>query len=243
MQKLLFGIFAHPDDEGFGPSGTLLKMAQNGTDVHLICITRGDAGSNPDNASDLGALREQEWRNAGALIGAKSMHCLGFKDGTLSNNVYHEIASQIETIIRDTIQQYDTDVSLECMTFDTTGLSGHLDHIATSMIAHYVFVKLRQAYSGDTSVHFKRMWQFCIESSDFDHNIGFVYAPAGRLKQELHFINDVSDVLPQKLAIMQAHHSQRADADWHITHRHEQLKKECFRFAFDKSTKSTGQEF
>ena len=53
MKKLLFGIFAHPDDEAFGPSATLYKAAQAGTDVHLIVVTDGDSGANVDGHKDL----------------------------------------------------------------------------------------------------------------------------------------------------------------------------------------------
>ena len=36
MKKIIFGIFAHPDDEAFGPSGTLLLETRSGTELHLI---------------------------------------------------------------------------------------------------------------------------------------------------------------------------------------------------------------
>ena len=41
----LVAIFAHPDDEAFGPAGTL-KIYSKTHDIHLICATRGEAGEN-----------------------------------------------------------------------------------------------------------------------------------------------------------------------------------------------------
>ncbi|MFZ2494806.1 MAG: PIG-L family deacetylase [Candidatus Saccharimonadales bacterium] len=63
MKKVIFGIFAHPDDEAFGPAGTLIQEVQNGSEVHLITLTAGQAGSNPDNHEDPGAIRLKEWKN------------------------------------------------------------------------------------------------------------------------------------------------------------------------------------
>ena len=43
MKKLL-AVFAHPDDEAFGPGGTLAKYAKEGVEIHLLCATRGERG-------------------------------------------------------------------------------------------------------------------------------------------------------------------------------------------------------
>ncbi|MBP9816108.1 PIG-L family deacetylase [Candidatus Woesebacteria bacterium] len=37
----IVAIFAHPDDEAFGPGGTLAKLS-NEHDVYIICVTSGD---------------------------------------------------------------------------------------------------------------------------------------------------------------------------------------------------------
>ncbi len=41
----LLAVFAHPDDEFFGPGGTLARYAATGVEVWLVCGTDGDAGT------------------------------------------------------------------------------------------------------------------------------------------------------------------------------------------------------
>ena len=38
-------MFAHPDDESFGPGGTFARYAAAGVEMTLVCGTRGEAGS------------------------------------------------------------------------------------------------------------------------------------------------------------------------------------------------------
>jgi len=38
----LLAVLAHPDDESFGPGGTLALYASRGVQVHLLCATRGE---------------------------------------------------------------------------------------------------------------------------------------------------------------------------------------------------------
>src|SRR6266480_592737 len=95
--KPVVGIFAHPDDEAFGPSGTLAKFANEGRDVYIICVTRGEAGdNNSDKTHDLKDIREEELEASAKELGVKEVFFLDFKDGTLSNNVYHEVADKLE---------------------------------------------------------------------------------------------------------------------------------------------------
>lgn len=57
----IVGIFAHPDDETFGPGGTLSKLAQKGQDVYIICATNGDGKQgNRKKEIALGKQRKKE---------------------------------------------------------------------------------------------------------------------------------------------------------------------------------------
>lgn len=228
MKKVLFSIFAHPDDEGFGPSGTLIKEARDGTDVHLLCITRGDAGRNVDSCEDLGAMRIGEWQAAGRLIGATSMQHFGYSDGGICNGLYHEIADKLEAHIESTLETYDEDFELHFMTFDCTGLSGHLDHIAVSMITTFSFLRLQQAHP---EWRFGQLRYFCLPHDDnLAHNISYIYMPPGRPTTEIDENIDISDVYEQKLKVMCAHHSQRDDMNWILQVRGEGVKSEQFRY-------------
>jgi LmbE family N-acetylglucosaminyl deacetylase len=40
--KVLY-VFAHPDDESFGPARAMFKQRREGHEVHLLTLTRGGA--------------------------------------------------------------------------------------------------------------------------------------------------------------------------------------------------------
>lgn len=136
MQKILFGIFAHPDDEAFCVAATLLQEAQKGTELHLISLTDGNGkhSVNPDNVNNLGIVRLNEWRRAGELIGATRQHHLGYKDGTLSNDNHIEIAQQIEDLVKSVASERP-EVEIEFISLSLNGITGHIDHIVASRSA------------------------------------------------------------------------------------------------------------
>ena len=97
--KPLVCIFAHPDDEAFGPGGSIAKFASE-RDVYLISITNGDAGKSSNGQSKmLGVIRRKELSASSRILGIKKVFFLNFKDGNLNNNLYHEIALEIEKIL------------------------------------------------------------------------------------------------------------------------------------------------
>jgi len=219
MKKIIFGIFAHPDDEAFGPSGTLLMETKAGNDVHLITLTLGDAGTNPDNHADLGAVREKEWHEAGQLIGAKSMHFLGYKDGQLNNLAMLEIYEKLLALVADTIKDESRDVQIEFMSMDTNGLTGHIDHIVAARSACYTFYKLKEHDPRVTRIRL-----VCIPKSQLpEPNTHWLYMDAGRDDSEIDEVSDAREYYDEIIAIMRAHHSQRGDGETHIANRGDQL--------------------
>ncbi len=214
-QKIIFGIFAHPDDEAFGPSGTLLREVKDGAELHLITLTAGENGANPDGHQDLSAVRLKEWHTAGQLIGATQMHHLSLTDGMLSNITMLAAVQQIEQIIRDTVST-SHDVEIELMSMDTNGITGHIDHIVASRTAHHVFYKLK-----DEGLSLTRLRLACIprERTGNTPHYDFVFMEPGRLPEEIDEIIDNREYLDEVYAIMRTHHSQRDDGESHIRHR------------------------
>ncbi len=139
MSRTLLAVFAHPDDESFGPGGTLAKCAAEGVAVHLICATLGEAGESdtPElgECEDLPCRREQELRCAADILGLAEVHLLGYRDSGMAGSPANQhpralmqadpdvLAGQVADLMRRLRPQV-------ALTFDPFGGYGHPDHIA-----------------------------------------------------------------------------------------------------------------
>lgn len=196
--KPVVAVFAHPDDEAFFTGGTLAMLARE-RDVYSICITDGDAGLNSsDKTGNIASIRHEELLESGKVLGIKETFFLNYKDGTLSNNLYHEVADKIKVIL-DKLQPEMV------ITFEMRGISGHLDHIAVSMITSYVF---------ERSSYIQELWYFCnINEPSSIRKDYFIYWPPGYEKSEVSKVVDVESVWDQKVAAMMKHTSQMHDVE------------------------------
>ncbi|MBP6044540.1 MAG: PIG-L deacetylase family protein [Microgenomates group bacterium] len=197
MKKVLC-IFAHPDDESFGPSGTIHLLTKT-HEVYLVCITNGDAGKNSHKTSKLplAKIRQRELRASSKFLGTKKVFFLNYGDGSLNNLQYHDIAKKIKKI-SDRLKPETF------ITFEPRGVSGHLDHIAASMITSYVF---------ERTPYVKKLMHYCL-SKDQTSSMGeyFIYRPEGYSADEIDEVVDISTVRELKTASMYLHKSQVHDA-------------------------------
>ena len=129
MKRLLF-IGAHPDDETFFAAGTLAKYAEAGAQVSIICATRGEGGKTGDlcRPEELPQVREQEFREAMAVLGVTDVQFLHYHDKHLADAPVEEIRRLLVEAIRRRRPQV-------LITFDTHGANQHADHIAISRFA------------------------------------------------------------------------------------------------------------
>lgn len=213
MKKTAFAIFAHPDDESFGPGGTIALLSKT-YDVYLICATKGEAGEDHSEGTDaLPIKREKELRAAAKILGIQNVFFLGFIDGELKNNNYHAVAQKIEELAN----AYKPELFL---TYENRGISGHLDHVAISLISSHVFHKLEFV---------KEIHYFCLDEAQ--RGIGqtyFVYFPPGYTNKEISKRVDISSVLQQKIAAIKEHRSQIKDVEVMLQRHKEKRIEECF---------------
>jgi LmbE family N-acetylglucosaminyl deacetylase len=214
MKKTFVAVFAHPDDEAFGPSGTLIKMAQE-YDLYILCATRGEAGQNhhEDQESQLSDLREKELLESAKIIGAKGVHFLDFVDGTLCNNMYHDLADKIKQYL----EKYKPE---KIMTFEFRGISGHIDHITVALAATYAVQKLPFV---------KEILYHCIPKQ-LERKKGeyFIFMPPGYDEKDVDLVVDIEDVWDQKVRAMRAHKSQKKDAEGILQRAEGKPKRELF---------------
>ena len=212
MKVVTFGIFAHPDDEAFGPSGVLLDEVKKGNEVHLITLTLGEMGNNPDNVANLGGLREKEWREAGGLIGASSMHYLGYKDSQLDNTCLVDAQSKLTKLIADIVDSYPEDVLVDFMIADTNGITGHIDHIVASRASLYAFYKLKE-----NDARYRKVRATVLSNKLMPkHNIDWLYMEKGRDLNQIDEVIDTREYHDEIVEIMRCHNSQRSDVEYHL---------------------------
>lgn len=149
MNRSLLLIFAHPDDESFGPSGTTAKYRDLGIPTDLICATRGEVGSRLDvpEVVETATAREAELRKAAAIIGMRDIYFLDFIDGQLDQI---KPAMITKTIIK-IMQKVQPEVVI---TFGPDGITGHPDHIAVGKAATSAFNSLREKGMGPRKLYY-----------------------------------------------------------------------------------------
>ncbi len=137
--RTLLAVFAHPDDESFGTGGTLALYGTRGVQVHLLCATRGEAGTVAPEMltgyASIGDLRQSELECAASQLGLAGVHFLGYRDSGMQgspDNLHpqalvaaplDDVAAGIATWIRRLRPQV-------VITFDPIGGYHHPDHIA-----------------------------------------------------------------------------------------------------------------
>ena len=88
MERHVLVVFPHPDDETLATGGAIALHARAGTPVTYACFTLGEMGRSMGkpffaNRETLPAIREQELREACAILGIGDLRLLGFRDKTL----------------------------------------------------------------------------------------------------------------------------------------------------------------
>ena len=208
----LIAFFAHPDDESFGPGGTLALLAKS-HNVHIIFATKGEACTINRQLSpaELQELRMIEARTAADIIGAKTVSFLDFPDGFIGNEHIQKMTSILEREIYQ--KQANT-----LITFEPRGFSGHLDHIAVTTAVTSSFNRLSQIES---------VYYFGIT----DHQRAllpsyFIPIPPGYSRKAFDMVVDVSSVWETKKEAIAQYGSQQEDiAFWDAMlegyHKHE----------------------
>jgi LmbE family N-acetylglucosaminyl deacetylase len=146
--RRLLVAFAHPDDESFGPAGTIIHYASNGVAVHYVCATRGEAGDVDlellDGYDSVADLRTAELQCAARFLGLAGLHILDYCDSGMENAPENqnsaslmqapleEVAEKITRLVREIQPQV-------VLTHDPTGGYFHPDHIKVHQAATLAF--------------------------------------------------------------------------------------------------------
>lgn len=202
MNRSLLLIFAHPDDESFGPSGTAAKYRNQGIPTDLICATRGEVGSRvgvPEGV-ETAAAREAELRKAAAIIGIRNIYLLDFIDGRLDQIKPALITKKIIKIM----QEVQPEVVI---TFGPDGISGHPDHMAVGKAAASAFHRLRKKGLGPRKLYYLTIPESVLPDAAA---LGIHTRPD---KEVTTFI-DISQYLNLKIKAVAAHASQQDARDF-----------------------------
>lgn len=135
----LLAVFAHPEDEAFGPAGTLAKYANEGVQVSLVSATRG-----PRVESDIVLLSADECNDrdrscACRTSGIRRACFLGYQTGELDKVEPLVITDQIVRLMREIRPQV-------VITYAARGFVDDADH---RVINHVTTAAFRAA--GDAS--------------------------------------------------------------------------------------------
>lgn len=137
-KRVLLAVFAHPDDESFGPGGTLARYAHEGADVWLVCATDGNAGTVDaamlEGYKSTSQLRAAELCCAAQTLGLAGIDWLAYRDsgmpGAAENNHPESLfQAPMEKLVGQIVAAIRTHKPQVIMCDNQYGGYGHPDHI------------------------------------------------------------------------------------------------------------------
>ncbi|MBI2984127.1 MAG: PIG-L family deacetylase [Candidatus Kerfeldbacteria bacterium] len=140
--KHLLVCAAHPDDESFCASGTLMKNRRAGGTTTVVCATAGEKGMShlrrPVTPAALKQIRIRELRGVCRYLGVRSLHVLNYPDGGLTKHL-NGIAQKLLAVARKV--KPDALVG-----FGPDGWTGHRDHATMFRAGRRVASRLKLPY-------------------------------------------------------------------------------------------------
>ncbi|MCM8533180.1 MAG: PIG-L family deacetylase [Lentisphaeraceae bacterium] len=121
--KRVLAFVAHPDDAEILCAGTLVKLYQEGWEVHIATATAGDCGTLTLSPEEISQERKQEATNAAALINAQ-YHCLEELDGKVCYN--ESTLDKVYSLFREVCPT---------IVLTHTELDYMMDHVVVSQLA------------------------------------------------------------------------------------------------------------
>ncbi len=200
------GIFAHPDDDTFGPGGTFIKYASSGHRVHVLTATSGQAGQSAGLPIQitLGDTRKIEYQHAMEMMGITGSKILDFYDGTLNESqlplLKQFIEHEVKTINPDVI-----------IIYERGGISFHLDHIAVTKAVLTLF--------DEQKISPKKIYYFGLSNE-----MNTFFGREGYMDEKKKCSIDIEPFWQTKIKAMNAHKSQMNDIK-RILGRFEDAKK------------------
>jgi len=212
-------VFAHPDDDSFGVSGSM-AMHRDDLEALVVLATSGEAGMIADPSlstrENLGAVREEESRASYRAIGvAPEHHFLRYPDGGLKDLDPAPIVAQVT----DLLTAFRPDV---VVTFGPEGVTKHDDHIYMGRVGTEAFHLARAKSEGG----FRRLYHVGIPASrieafremqrqmgqePFDPEAPF--QPRGVPDETVTVWVDATKVFDLKHEALLAHRTQMAEMD------------------------------
>lgn len=126
--RSILAVVAHPDDESFGLGAVISAFIDAGARVDVLCFTKGEASTLRGVEGDLATIRRGELTAAARELGITSVHLLDYPDGSLTEEDLTELAEHVV----GAAQAASCDGILA---FDTTGITGHADHMRATKAA------------------------------------------------------------------------------------------------------------
>ncbi|WPP52591.1 PIG-L deacetylase family protein [Catalinimonas niigatensis] len=139
--KLLY-VFPHPDDESFGPAGAMYTQLQQGHEMHLLTLTKGEATKQRHklgvSLEEMGEIRFQEMQKVKKTLGLTSLTVLDLPD----NKLKALDPRMIETVVRNHIEKIEPDI---LVSYPVHGISGFHDHLVMHAVTKRVYLEIKDA--------------------------------------------------------------------------------------------------
>jgi N-acetylglucosamine malate deacetylase 2 len=152
-------VFPHPDDESYGPAVAISKQLREGSDVHLLTLTKGGATKVRHerglSIEEMGEVRYREMLEVERTLGLTGMRVLDFPDGRLKELDPREL----ERAISEEILRLRPDIVVSYAVF---GVSGFEDHLVMHAVAKRAYVELRDEHAA----WLKRLAFFTVNRED-----------------------------------------------------------------------------
>jgi len=216
----LAGVFAHPDDDAFGISGTCALHAGR-LELMVAFATSGESGRISDatlaTRDTLGRVRESEALAAYRILGVEpDLRFLRYPDGGVSNVDHTELGSKVE----EALTGFAPEVVI---TFGPDGITGHGDHVTIGEVATEAFGRVRDQLGEHGP---QRLLHVAISNAELDWLSGELrsrgleapdptdpFQPRGVPDEEIAVRVDCSGVVKRKLDALREHRTQAAELD------------------------------